>query len=201
MREQEALIIIDVQNDFCTGGALSVPGGEQIIPAVNRIMPDFSFVAATQDWHPADHFSFASTHPGKSPFDTVPFGDEAQTLWPDHCVIGTYGAQLHGNLHTDLIDVIIRKGKDPALDSYSAFFENDHITATGLGGLLKERGVRALTLCGLATDICVYFSALDALRLGFEVYLFMEGSKGLDAPAGTLDLRIRELQAQGVTIC
>lgn len=201
MREQEALIIIDVQNDFCTGGALSVPGGEQIIPAVNRILPDFSFVAATQDWHPAGHFSFASTHPGKVPYDTVPFMEEQQTLWPDHCIVGTYGARLHGNLHTDLIDVIIRKGNDPDLDSYSAFFENDHITATGLGGLLKERGIKAVTLCGLAADICVYHSARDAIRLGFDVSLFMEGSRGLDAPAGTLDLRMRELQAEGVMIC
>ncbi len=163
-----ALIVIDVQNDFCPGGALAVAGGDEIVAPINAIMDEFDAVILTQDWHPAGHSSFASSHPGKTPFEMIDMPYGAQVLWPDHCVQGSKGAAFHPDLRTDG-DLIIRKGFRSAIDSYSAFFENDQSTPTGLKGYLETRGITQLTMVGLATDFCVHYSAVDAARLGFEV--------------------------------
>lgn len=164
-----ALIVIDVQNDFCPGGALAVPEGDAIVAGINALMAEFDTVVLTQDWHPAGHSSFASSHTGKAPYDMVDMPYGPQVLWPDHCVQGSAGAAFHKDLDVDRADLIIRKGTNPAIDSYSAFFENDQRTPTGLEGYLRTRGITALTLVGLATDFCVNFSAQDAARLGFDV--------------------------------
>ncbi|MCP4206499.1 MAG: bifunctional nicotinamidase/pyrazinamidase [Shimia sp.] len=166
-----ALIVIDVQNDFCPGGALAVPEGDLIVPGINALMDDFDTVVLTQDWHPAGHSSFASSHAGKSPYELAEMPYGPQVLWPDHCVQGSGGADLHADLNVTRANVIIRKGTNPAIDSYSAFFENDQTTPTGLEGYLKSLGVTEVTMVGLATDFCVQFSALDAVRLGLEVTL------------------------------
>ena len=163
-----ALIIIDVQNDFCPGGALAVPGGDMIVAPINALTDDFDAVILTQDWHPSGHSSFASAHPGKAPFELIEMPYGPQVLWPDHCVQGSQGAAFHPVLRTDG-DLIIRKGFRGAIDSYSAFFENDQSTPTGLKGYLETRGITQLTMVGLATDFCVHFSAVDAARLGFDV--------------------------------
>lgn len=165
----QALIVIDVQQDFCPGGALAVDGGDAIVPGINALMSEAEAVVLTQDWHPAGHSSFASSHPGKAPFELneMPYGP--QVLWPDHCVQGSGGAAFHPDLDTDRADLVIRKGYNPAIDSYSAFFENDHTTPTGLEGYLRTRGIDDLLLVGLATDFCVNFSAIDAAKLGFRV--------------------------------
>lgn len=167
----EALIVIDVQNDFCPGGALAVAGGDEIVAGINALMDEFQVKVLTQDWHPANHGSFAASHEGKAPFETVEMPYGTQVLWPVHCVQGTEGAAFHSDLRTDPADLILRKGFRPAIDSYSAFFENDRTTPTGLEGYLRTRGATKLTLVGLATDFCVNYSALDAARLGFEVTL------------------------------
>ena len=164
-----ALIVIDVQNDFCPGGALAVPEGDVIVPGINALMADFAAVILTQDWHPAGHSSFASAHPGRAPYDMTQMPYGPQVLWPDHCVQGSPGAAFHQGLNTTRADLILRKGMNPAIDSYSAFFENDRTTPTGLDGYLRTRGITDLTLVGLATDFCVTYSALDAARLGFKV--------------------------------
>ncbi|WP_238365662.1 bifunctional nicotinamidase/pyrazinamidase [Mesobacterium pallidum] len=174
-----ALLVIDVQTDFCPGGALAVADGDAIVPGINALMEGFDAVILTQDWHPAGHSSFASSHPGKGPFETyeAPYG--TQVLWPDHCVQGTTGAAFHPGLRTDA-DLIIRKGFRPAIDSYSAFFENDHETPTGLEGYLRTRGIDKLTLVGLATDFCVNFSAVDAAKLGFDVEVRLDLCRAID---------------------
>jgi len=164
-----ALVVIDVQNDFCPGGALAVADGDAIVTGINALMADFAAVILTQDWHPAHHSSFASSHPGRAPFETVDMAYGAQVLWPDHCVQGSPGAAFHAALDTARADLILRKGINPAIDSYSAFFENDRQTPTGLDGYLRTRGIGRLTMVGLATDFCVCFSAVDAARLGYEV--------------------------------
>lgn len=164
-----ALIVIDVQNDFCPGGALAVAGGDAIVPGINALMGDFAPVILTQDWHPANHNSFASQHDGLDPFGVTEMPYGPQVLWPDHCVQGTLGAAFHAGLDTDRAELIIRKGYNRAIDSYSAFFENDHSTPTGLEGYLRSRGIDTLTMVGLATDFCVNFSAVDAAGLGFAV--------------------------------
>lgn len=164
-----ALLVIDVQNDFCDGGALAVPEGSSIVAGINAIMDQFDAVVLTQDWHPAGHSSFASSHEGKAPFDLTEMPYGPQVLWPDHCVMGTDGAAFHPQLDTDRADMIIRKGYNPAIDSYSAFFENDHETATGLEGYLRTRGITEVTVVGLALDFCVNYSAVDAAGLGFKV--------------------------------
>jgi len=175
-----ALIVIDVQNDFCPGGALAVPHGDAIIPGINALMSEFPAVILTQDWHPSDHLSFASQHPGRAPMELsqMPYGP--QVLWPDHCVQGTAGADFHPALNTTRADLIIRKGFRRRIDSYSAFFENDHTTPTGLEGYLRNRGITALTLVGLATDFCVNYSAVDAARLGFSVTVLQELCRAID---------------------
>ncbi len=181
----DVLIVIDVQNDFCPGGALAVADGDAVVPVVNRLARRFAHVLLTQDWHPREHRSFASAHAGRQPFESVsmPYGE--QTLWPDHCVQGTAGAAFHPALDIPHAELVIRKGYRREIDSYSAFFENDRVTPTGLGGYLRERGLSRVYLCGLATDFCVNFSALDARRLGFDVTVIEAACRGIDL-AGSL---------------
>jgi len=195
----QALIVIDIQNDFCPGGALAVAEGDVIIPRVNALMAEFPLVVLTQDWHPPTHSSFASNHPGKAAFDsvTMPYGD--QTLWPDHCIQGSTGALFHPALRTDPADLIIRKGFRPGIDSYSAFFENDRETPTGLDGYLRNRGVTGITLVGLATDYCVAYSALDAARLGFAVTVLLGACRAIDL-GGSLERMVNHTRAAGVAL-
>ncbi|MCH8002850.1 MAG: bifunctional nicotinamidase/pyrazinamidase, partial [Proteobacteria bacterium] len=178
--ERDLLLVVDVQNDFCPGGALGVPEGDAVVPVINRIQPGFAHVVLTQDWHPPGHQSFASTHPGHAPFETVEAAYGPQTLWPDHCVQGTPGAAFHPDLETTKAEMIVRKGTRAEIDSYSAFYENDHTTATGLAGYLRERGVTRVFICGLAADYCVHFSALDAARAGFEAVVIEDACRGID---------------------
>jgi len=181
MRAQtQALIVIDVQTDFCPGGALQVTGGDQIIPRINALMDEFATVVLTQDWHPADHSSFAANHLGAAPFSQIEMPYGAQTLWPVHCVQGSAGAAFHPDLRTDPAQLILRKGFRAAIDSYSAFFENDRSTPTGLEGYLRTRGITDLVLVGLATDFCVGFSALDAAKLGFGVTVLEGACRAID---------------------
>ena len=195
----ECLIVIDVQNDFCPGGALAVGGGDQIVGPINAIMSDFAAVVLTQDWHPADHTSFAANHPGKVPFEMIELAYGPQVLWPTHCVQGSDGAAFHANLDTDRADMIIRKGFRPEIDSYSAFFENDHTTPTGLNGYLKTRGIDTLTLVGLATDFCVAFSAIDATGLGYDVTVLESACRAIDMDGSLAAARDNMLKA-GVTL-
>ena len=195
----DAILVIDVQNDFCPGGALAVAGGDQIIPEINRIVRDFAVRVFTQDWHPTGHRSFASVHPGAAPFDSATMLYGPQTLWPDHCVQGTDGADFHEDLHTEPADLIIRKGFRHEIDSYSAFFENDRTTPTGLEGYLRTRGVTAITLVGLATDFCVAYSALDAARLGFAVTVQLSACRAIDL-AGSLPAALAEMTAAGIRL-
>lgn len=196
---EEALIVIDLQNDFCPGGALAVEDGDAIVPIVNRMIQAASHVILTQDWHPAGHSSFASRHEGRAPFETIEMDYGPQTLWPDHCVQGTKGAAFHDDLDWTRAELVIRKGFRPAIDSYSAFFENDRATPTGLGGYLRERGIRDLTLVGLATDFCVAYSALDAVRLGFSVTVVMEACRAIDL-GGSLAAMTDEMRRAGVVV-
>ncbi len=193
-----ALIVIDVQNDFCPGGALAVPGGDQIVAPINAMMGDFDAVILTQDWHPAGHSSFASSHTDKNPFDVTEMTYGPQVLWPDHCVQGTEGAAFHPDLRTDG-DLIIRKGFRSAIDSYSAFFENDQTTPTGLDGYLNSRGFTKLTMVGLATDFCVHFSAVDAARLGYDVQVRMDACRAIDLD-GSLGAAEAAMRDAGVTL-
>ncbi len=176
----KALLIVDVQNDFCPGGALEVPGGDEIIPVINRLSESFDVVVQTQDWHPSGHSSFASSHQGKEPFETIqmPYGN--QVLWPDHCVQGSEGAAFHPDLETRCSQLVVRKGFRRDIDSYSAFYENDNETQTGLTGYLQDRGIRTLYAVGLATDFCVKWSVVDGLREGFEVHVVEDAVKGID---------------------
>lgn len=176
----EALLLVDLQNDFCPGGKLAVNHGDQVIPIANRLSQKFDIVVATQDWHPAGHSSFASTHPGKEVYETVEMEYGTQVLWPDHCMQGTPGGEFHPDLEADKIQLIIRKGFRKGIDSYSAFFENDQKTVTGLSGYLKNRGVETLYICGLATDFCVKWSAMDGIQEGFNVHVIEDASRGID---------------------
>lgn len=193
-----ALVVIDVQNDFCPGGALAVAGGDEIVQPINAMMGGFDAVILTQDWHPAGHSSFASSHPGKDPYEMIEMPYGPQVLWPDHCIQGTGGAAFHAGLRVDA-DLIIRKGFNPAIDSYSAFFENDHTTPTGLEGYLRTRGIDTLTLVGLATDFCVNFSAVDAARLGFKVTVDLTACRGIDLD-GSMAAALDGMKAAGVTL-
>lgn len=197
--DRQALIIIDVQNDFCPGGTLAVPEGDAIIPAVNRLAGEFAHVVLTQDWHPPGHSSFASAHSGRRPFETIEVGYGPQTLWPDHCVQGRPGADFHPALAVPHAELVLRKGFRRAIDSYSAFRENDRRTPTGLAAYLRERGIERLTLCGLATDYCVLFSALDARETGFAVELAIDASRGIDLD-GSLGRAKQAMAEAGVTI-
>src|SRR5215472_8028815 len=186
LSQRDALLIVDAQNDFCSGGALAVPQGEAIVPVVNRIAGRFAHVLATQDWHPPGHLSFASSHPGKKPFEQIEVFYGGQTLWPDHCVQGTKGAEFHRDLDVRRAELVVRKGFRPEIDSYSAFYENDRRTPTGLAGYLRERGFRRVFLAGLATDYCVHYSAVDARREGFDSVVVESGCRAIDL-AGSLD--------------
>lgn len=195
----EALLVIDVQNDFCPKGALAVAGGDMIIQPINAAMDKFDIVVLTQDWHPTDHKSFASSHANKEPFDTVVMSYGDQVLWPDHCIQGSMGARFHPDLNHTRADVIIRKGSNPAVDSYSAFYENDKVTPTGLHGYLKNRDVTKLTLVGLATDYCVAFSALDAAKLGYAVTVRLDMARGIDSD-GSLKAAIDKMSKAGINL-
>ena len=184
---EEALIIIDVQNDFCPGGALSVTGGDEIVGDINELMREFPTIVLTQDWHPAGHSSFASAHDGLAPFSLTDMPYGPQVLWPDHCLKGSRGAEFHQGLHTDSAQMIVRKGFNPAVDSYSAFFENDHITPTGLEGYLHTRGIKKLTMAGLALDFCVNFSAVDGAKLGFDVTVEIRLCRAIDMDGSLSD--------------
>ena len=181
--ERDVLVIVDVQNDFCPGGALAVPHGDEIVPAVNRLAARFAHVVLTQDWHPVGHASFASSHPGHTPFETIAAAYGEQTLWPDHCVQGSPGAAFHPGLDTAHAELVLRKGFRAGIDSYSAFRENDRKTATGLAAYLRERGLERVTLCGLATDYCVFYSALDSRAAGFPTTIMLEACRGIDLHA------------------
>jgi nicotinamidase/pyrazinamidase len=178
----DALVVIDLQNDFCPGGALAVAGGDEIVPVVNSLGKRFDHALMTQDWHPRGHISFASAHPGAQPYSTMEAAYGTQTLWPDHCVQGTAGAELHPGLSIPHAELILRKGFRASIDSYSAFLENDHFTATGLAGYLRERGLKRLFLCGLAYDFCVRFSAIDGTALDFECLVIEDACRAVGLP-------------------
>ena len=196
---EHALIAIDIQNDFCPGGALAVDEGDAVVPQVNALMDDFAVRVLTQDWHPEDHLSFAANHAGAAPFSMTEMPYGPQVLWPTHCVQGSTGAAFHPGLRTDPADLVIRKGFRSAIDSYSAFFENDRKTPTGLDGYLRARGVTDLVLTGLATDFCVAYSALDAARLGFAVTVRLEACRAIDLN-GSLAAALDEMRKAGVAL-
>lgn len=197
--DREVLIIVDVQNDFCPGGALAVPDGDAIVPVVNRLAGEFSHIVLTQDWHPPEHASFAGAHPGRRPFETIALDYGPQTLWPDHCVQDTQGAAVHPGLEVPHAELVLRKGFRREIDSYSAFRENDRATPTGLAGYLRERGLDHITLCGLATDYCVLYSALDARAAGFTVEIAANACRGIDLD-GSLARAVQAMANAGVTI-
>jgi nicotinamidase/pyrazinamidase len=195
-----ALVLVDLQNDFMPGGALAVAGGDAAVAVANTLMPRFALVVATQDWHPADHGSFASNHAGHAPGDVIELGGVSQVLWPDHCVQQTPGASFHSALDVAGIDVVVRKGTDPAVDSYSGFFDNDGRTDTGLSELLNSHGVDELVVMGLATDYCVKATVLDAVGLGFGVTLITDGCRAVDVSPGDGDAALREMHAAGTRL-
>ena len=197
IRNDDLLLVIDVQNDFCPGGALAVADGDAVVPIINRLAERFDHVVLTQDWHPSRHSSFATAHPGSAPFETITMPYGQQTLWPAHCVQGTPGAAFHPQLATERAELVIRKGFRPDIDSYSAFYENDRHTPTGLAGYLRERGLRRVFLAGLATDFCVHYSAVDARRLGFDTVVIEAGCKAIDL-AGSLDAARAAMAEAGV---
>ncbi|PSQ88230.1 MAG: bifunctional nicotinamidase/pyrazinamidase [Bacteroidetes bacterium QS_8_64_10] len=194
----QALLIVDLQNDFCPGGALAVPEGDRIVPLVNRLAGQFEHVLQTQDWHPSGHHSFASVHEGREPFDTIQTSYGEQTLWPDHCIQGSKGAAFHPDLDTTDTELIVRKGFRREIDSYSAFFENDHETPTGLMGYLRERDIDTLYVVGLATDFCVKWTALDGAEQGFDVCVIEDAVRGIDQPEGTVEEAWNEMSEAGV---
>jgi len=193
----DVLLVVDIQNDFCPGGALAVPRGDEVVPLVNRLAARFAHVVITQDWHPARHLSFASSLPGRKPYETIEVAYGPQILWPDHCVQGTTGAQLRDDLHIPHAELVLRKGYHRGIDSYSAFYENDRATHTGLAGYLRERGLRRVLLAGLAFDFCVRFSAEDARREGFEVTVIETACRGIDIDGSVLATR-QALAALGI---
>jgi len=197
--DRDVLLIVDVQNDFCPGGALAVPDGDAIIPAVNRLARSFAHVILTQDWHTPGHASFASSHPGKRPFDAIEVSYGTQILWPDHCVQGTQGASFHPALDVPHAELVVRKGFRSAIDSYSAFRENDRLTPTGLAGYLRERGLERVTMCGLATDFCVAFSAIDGREAGFAVTVVTGACRGIDID-GSVARAMRSMSEAGVSV-
>lgn len=195
----DVLIVVDVQNDFCPGGALAVPEGDRVIPVIHRIAPHFKHIVLTQDWHSPDHSSFAEAHPGKRPFETIELAYGLQTLWPSHCVQGSQGAEFHPDLHLPRAELILRKGFRPRIDSYSAFFENDRTTATGLAGYLRERGLRRVFVAGLAYDFCVGYSAIDARRLDFEAVVLPDACRAIDL-RGSAETIEAEFKQSGVQL-
>ena len=197
--EDTALVLIDIQNDFCPGGALAVDQGDEIVEISNKIQEQFKIKIITQDWHPSTHKSFASNHEGKEPLSTVEMFYGQQVLWPNHCIQGTEGSKFHSKLITDSANLIIRKGFRPEIDSYSAFFENDQKTPTGLDGYLKSRGVNKIYLCGLALDFCVYFSAIDGAELGYNVNVIQDACRAIDLD-GSLEKSLNDMKSKGVKI-
>ncbi|HEY6909636.1 MAG TPA: bifunctional nicotinamidase/pyrazinamidase [Myxococcales bacterium] len=195
-----ALILVDIQNDFLPGGALAVPRGDEVVPLANRAQQEFALVVATQDWHPRDHGSFASLHPGRSPGELAELAGLPQVLWPDHCVQGTHGAAFAGGLDMNRVEAIFRKGTDPRIDSYSGFFDNGHRKSTGLADYLRGRGASEVHVIGLATDYCVKFTALDALELGFRTFIHLDGTRGVELQPGDVDRAVQELRAAGVQV-
>lgn len=195
----KALLIVDVQNDFCPGGALAVPNGHEVVPVINKLIEHFDIIIQTQDWHPDGHLSFASSHMGKNPYDTIELDYGTQVLWPDHCVQGTKGAEFHPDLNTNKTQVIIRKGFRKQIDSYSTFFENDQKTSTGLTGYLKQRGITSLYATGLATDFCVKWSVLDGIDEGFRMHIVKDAVRGIDLN-GSLDAAWAEMKEKGAGI-
>jgi nicotinamidase/pyrazinamidase len=197
--QNDALLVVDVQNDFCLGGALAVSRGDEIVPLINQLGERFAHVLLTQDWHPRGHRSFASAHPGRLPFETIELAYGPQTLWPDHCVQGSAGAAFHPGLALPQAELILRKGFRAEIDSYSAFYENDRRTPTGLAGYLRERGLKRLFLAGIATDYCVAYSALDARREGFDVTVIEDACRGIDLE-GSLAAALATMRNAGVAI-
>ncbi|NHN79754.1 bifunctional nicotinamidase/pyrazinamidase [Azotobacter chroococcum] len=197
--EGDLLIVTDLQNDFCAGGALAVPGADELVPVINRLAEAFAHVVLTQDWHPPGHLSFASSHPGRGPFETVQLACGEQILWPDHCVQNSHGAGFHADLAIPHAELILRKGYRAEVDSYSALYENDRCTPTGLTGYLRERGLRRLFLAGLATDFCVYYTALDARLAGFETVVLLDACRAIDRD-GSLAAALAAMRAAGVEI-
>ncbi len=196
----EALIVVDIQNDFIPGGALAVSDGDAVIPVVNRIMPRFDFVVASQDWHPADHSSFASQHVGQQPGDVIDINGVSQVMWPDHCIQHCPGASFAAGLDVYHFDQVIRKGEDRQIDSYSAFYDNDRQKATGLHEWLQEHKINRVAVCGLATDYCVKFTVLDALKLGYETTLIRDAVRGVNLTDGDSDKAVEEMKAAGASI-
>lgn len=196
---QDVLLVVDVQNDFCPGGALAVPGGDEVIPVIHALAPRFEHIILTQDWHPAGHHSFACAHAGKGVFEQVRVSYGEQTLWPDHCVQGTWGAEFHPDLKLTGPELILRKGFRPEIDSYSAFFENDRVTATGLNAYLRERGLGRLFIAGLAYDYCVGYSALDARRLGFPAVVVRDACRAIDLNGSVVAIE-KEFAGAGVRV-
>ncbi len=198
-KSSDVLLVVDMQNDFCPGGALAVADGDAVVPVINRLAGGFEHVVMTQDWHPAGHSSFASSHPGKDPYGSVDMAYGPQTLWPDHCVQGTTGAAFRADLELPRAELVIRKGFRPEIDSYSAFFENDHETPTGLTGYLRERGLDRVVICGLALDFCVRFSAEDAKQAGFETVVIGDACRAVDLP-GTVEATTASFRELGILV-
>ncbi|MGO8694647.1 MAG: bifunctional nicotinamidase/pyrazinamidase [Rectinemataceae bacterium] len=196
--KRSALLVVDVQNDFCPGGSLAVPDGDTVIGPINRLIPAFRHVVLSQDWHPADHVSFASCWPGRRLYDTVEAEGVSQVLWPDHCVQGSRGAEFKTGLNVDRATLVLRKGTRSRLDSYSVLFENDRTTKTGLDGWLRSLGVEEVWICGLASDYCVFYSAMDAQKLGFRVVVVKDAVRGVDVPAGSVDRAFETMRRVGV---
>jgi nicotinamidase/pyrazinamidase len=196
----KALIIVDVQSDFCPGGALPVPEGDRVVEAINCMQSEFDLVVATQDWHPAKHGSFAANHPGHSPGEQIELAGLPQILWPVHCVQDTPGAELHPGLDRSRIARVFHKGTDPSVDSYSGFFDNGRRTSTGLGDYLKDQGVTDVYVCGVATDYCVKATVLDAVALGFKTHLLEDGCRGVELREGDVQRAVEEMRRQGVVI-
>lgn len=197
---KRALILVDIQYDFLPGGALAVAEGDAVVPVANAVQPKFDLIVATQDWHPPDHGSFASNHEGKKPGDMIELAGLPQVLWPDHCVQGSHGAEFHADLDRSRIARVFRKGTDPAIDSYSGFYDNAHRKSTGLGEYLKEEGVTDVYILGLATDYCVRWSALDAMKLGFRTHVIEDGCRGVELKPGDVASALREIRAAGAKI-
>jgi nicotinamidase/pyrazinamidase len=196
----KALIVIDVQNDFCPGGNLAVNDGDKVVPVINSVMNKFDIIIGTQDWHPQSHVSFASNHKGKNVYDQIDVDGIIQTLWPDHCVQGTCGADFHKDINNNKFNCVIRKGANPKIDSYSAFVENDKKSETGLHGYLNALKVKAICLCGLATDYCVYYSAMDAVKYGFITSVLINACKGINVPEGSIDKCIKDMKGAGIKV-
>ena len=197
--KDSSLIIIDLQNDFCPDGYLAVDGGDQIIEKINSLQTFFTSIVLTQDWHPGDHLSFASNQDDKAPYETIKMPYGVQVLWPDHCIQGTFGAEFHKDLDTSKANIIVRKGYRKNIDSYSAFYENDRSTMTGLDGFLKQNNIKKVYICGLALDFCVYYSAIDAKNLGFETYVILNATKAIDLD-GSKRKALQDMESNGVLL-